>query len=190
MTPSARFADYVLPVASFYECTDLCVASFYHSYLQLQQKVIEPLNECKSDFRIAAELGKKLGFGEFFSKTEEQYMEELLASRHPTMEGISLARLKEGPVMARPLDGCPLPAVVHILTTCLARVMTLRSRSLYCPIMISNRCCPVRQKFLDRRLDQQFGLCDDTRCRFIEHEDLRIIREGAGEGKELFLSDR
>ena len=104
MTPSAKFADYVLPVASFYECTDLCVASFYHSYLQLQQKVVEPLHECKSDFQIAAELGKKLGFGEFFNKTEEQYIEGLLASRHPTMEGISLARLKEGPVMARPLD--------------------------------------------------------------------------------------
>jgi len=104
MTPSARFADYVLPVASFYECTDLCVASFYHTYLQLQQKVIEPLFECKSDFHIAAELGKKLGFGDSFNKTEEQYIEELLASRHPTMEGVSLARLKEGPVMARSLD--------------------------------------------------------------------------------------
>ena len=104
MTPSAKFADYVLPVASFYECTDLCLASFYHSYLQLQQKVIEPLHECKSDFQIAAELGKKLGFGEYFNKTEEQYIEQLLASRHPTMEGVSLARLKEGPAMARSLD--------------------------------------------------------------------------------------
>jgi molybdopterin-containing oxidoreductase family molybdopterin binding subunit len=104
MTPSAKYADYVLPVASFYECTDLSMASFYHSYLQLQQKVIEPPYECKSDFRIAAELGRKLGFGDYFNKTEEQYIEELLASRHPTMEGISLARLKEGPVMAKPLD--------------------------------------------------------------------------------------
>ena len=104
MTPSARFADYALPVASFYECTDLCTASFYHSYLQLQQKVIEPLHESRSDFRIAADLGKKLGFGTFFDKTEEQYIEELLASPDPAMQGISLARLKEGPAMARPLD--------------------------------------------------------------------------------------
>jgi len=83
MTPSAKFADYVLPVASFYECTDLCVATFYHSYLQLQQKVMEPLYECKSDFRIAAELGQKLGFGEFFNKTDEQYIEELLTHAIP-----------------------------------------------------------------------------------------------------------
>jgi molybdopterin-containing oxidoreductase family molybdopterin binding subunit len=104
MTPSAKFADYVLPVASFYECTDISLASFYHVYLQLQQKVIEPLNECRSDFRIAAGLGEKLGFGEFFNRTEEQYIEELLASGHPSMQGVSLARLKEGPVMARSLD--------------------------------------------------------------------------------------
>jgi anaerobic dimethyl sulfoxide reductase subunit A len=103
MTPSARFADYALPAASFYECTDLCTASFHHSYLQLQQKVIEPLHECRSDFHIAAELGKKLGLGAYFEKTEEQYIEDLLASGHPTMEGISLARLKEGPATARRL---------------------------------------------------------------------------------------
>ncbi|MDM7998694.1 MAG: molybdopterin-dependent oxidoreductase [Dehalococcoidia bacterium] len=104
MTPSARFADYVLPVASFFESTDLCIASFYHTYLQLQQKAIEPQYECKSDFQIAAELGKRLGYDQYFNKTEERYIEELLSSRHPTMEGISLADLKEGPVMARQID--------------------------------------------------------------------------------------
>jgi anaerobic selenocysteine-containing dehydrogenase len=104
MNPSAKYADYVLPSASFYECTDLCLSTFYHSYLQLQQKVIEPLHECKSDFQIAAELARKLGFGEYFNKSEEGYIEELLASRHPTMDGVSLAGLKKGPVMARPLE--------------------------------------------------------------------------------------
>jgi len=103
LTPSAKHADYVLPTASFYECTDLCAASFYHSYLQLQQKVIEPLHECKSDFQIASGLGRKLGFGDYFNKTEEQYIEELLDSHHPTMEGISLETLKEGPVVAKPI---------------------------------------------------------------------------------------
>ncbi len=104
MTPSAKHADYVLPVASFCECTDLCMTSFYHSYLQLQQKVIEPLYECKPDFQIAAELARKMGFSNHFNKTEEQYIEELLASGHPTVQGISLSMLKEGPVSARRLD--------------------------------------------------------------------------------------
>jgi anaerobic selenocysteine-containing dehydrogenase len=104
MTPSAKYADYVLPAASFFESTDVSVASFYHSYLQFQPKVIDPLYESKPDFQIAADLAKRLGLGDYFNKTEEQYIEELLASHHPTMEGISLARLKEGPVIAKPID--------------------------------------------------------------------------------------
>jgi len=104
MTESAKYADYVLPVASFFECTDLCRADLQHPYLQIQQKVIEPLHESRSDFQIAAELGRKMGYGEYFNKTEEQYIEEILASGHPTMEGISVDTLKQGPVMARPLE--------------------------------------------------------------------------------------
>jgi len=104
MTATAKYADYVLPLASFCECVDLRISNLQNIYLQLQQKAIEPLYECKSDFQIAAELGRRMGFGKYFDKTEEQYIEELLASGHPAMEGITLARLKEGPVMASPVD--------------------------------------------------------------------------------------
>jgi len=104
MTATAKYADYVLPLASFCECQDLRVSILRNIYLQLQQKAIEPLYECKSDFQIAAELGKKMGFGKYFDKTEEEYIEELLASGHPAMEGITLERLKEGPVAASVAD--------------------------------------------------------------------------------------
>ena len=104
MTASARYADYVLPAASFYECTDLCMSSLSSTYLQLQQKAIAPLYESKSDFQIAAELGQRMGFGDYFNKTEEQYIEEILASGHPTMEGVSLEQLRKGPIMAKPLE--------------------------------------------------------------------------------------
>ncbi|MFC1944051.1 molybdopterin-dependent oxidoreductase [Chloroflexota bacterium] len=104
MTATARYADYVLPVSTFYECLDLRTTTASHTYLQLQQKIIEPLYESKPDFQIAAEIGRRLGFGEYFNKTEEQYLEEVLASGHPTMEGISLDSLREGPAAAKPLD--------------------------------------------------------------------------------------
>lgn len=103
MNATAKYADYVLPVATSYECVDVYTNAYQPFYLQLQQKVIEPLYECKSDFQIAAELGRKMGFDKYFDKTEEQYIEELLASGHPTMEGISLEKLKEGPVLAKTL---------------------------------------------------------------------------------------
>ncbi|NQT48469.1 MAG: molybdopterin-dependent oxidoreductase [Chloroflexi bacterium] len=104
MTASARYADYVLPVASFLECTDVTLSSFQNVYLQLQQKVVEPIHESKSDFQIAAELGRRMGFGDHFNKSEEEYIEELLGSGHPSMQGVSLDRLRQGPIMADSSD--------------------------------------------------------------------------------------
>jgi len=108
MTATARYADYVLPAASFCESIDLVMGgSAFLPYLQLQQKVIEPLYECKSDFEIAAELGRRMGFGEYFNKREEHFIEEILDSGHPTMEGISLERLRQGPVQAESVERPP-----------------------------------------------------------------------------------
>jgi molybdopterin-containing oxidoreductase family molybdopterin binding subunit len=104
MTATAKYADYVLPASSFYECADVHITSAQNIYLQLQQKVIEPLYESKSDFQIAAELGRRMGFGEYFDKSEEGYIEELLTSGHPTMEGITLEKLRECPVAPKPLE--------------------------------------------------------------------------------------
>lgn len=77
----------------------------YSTYLRIQQRIIEPLHESKSDFQIAAGLGRKMGLGAYFDKTDEQYLEELLASGHPSMEGVTLARLKGGPVKAKSVEG-------------------------------------------------------------------------------------
>lgn len=105
MTATARYADYVLPVSSSFECSDLHYGLMsWTNYMHLQQKVIEPLYESKSDFQIAAELGRKMGWGEYFNKTEEQYLEEILASGHPFLEGISLDKLKDDPVPERIMD--------------------------------------------------------------------------------------
>lgn len=105
MTATAQYADYVLPVSSSFECTDLHCGFLSHTnYLHLQQQVIEPLYESKPDFQIAAALARKMGLGEYFNKSEEQYIEEILASGHPLLEGITLEKLKEGPVPERVLE--------------------------------------------------------------------------------------
>jgi len=104
MNATAKYADYVLPAASFCECVDLRVSNLENTYLQLQQKAVEPLYESKSDFQIAAEIGRRMGLDQYFDKTEEQYLEEVLASDHPAMEGINLERLMEGPMVASPVD--------------------------------------------------------------------------------------
>ena len=103
MTVTAQYADYVLPVTSFLECTDL-VPQMGKPYVQLQQKVIEPLYECRSDFQIAAALGQKMGFGKYFEKSEEEYIEEIL-NCYPGYEGITLEALRQGPAEVKPSDG-------------------------------------------------------------------------------------
>jgi len=101
MTASAKYADIVLPACSIYECTDLFfpLGNGSHNYLQLQQKVIEPLYESKSDLRIFSSFAKRMGIQDFLTESEEELVDLLLASGHPSMEGITVEKLKERPML-------------------------------------------------------------------------------------------
>lgn len=101
MTTSAQYADLVLPVCSFFECTDLIspVGNGSHNYLQLQQKVIEPLYESRSDIQIIASLAEKMGMEGFLKESPEELIKILLASGHPSMDGVTLEKLKETPML-------------------------------------------------------------------------------------------
>lgn len=106
MSTNARYADIVLPVCSPFECDDLIppIGSGSHEFMQLQQKVIEPLYESKSDLEIFSALARKMGIEGFLEKSVKEYLEILLASGHPSMAGITLDRLGEGPVPPAPHD--------------------------------------------------------------------------------------
>jgi molybdopterin-containing oxidoreductase family molybdopterin binding subunit len=105
MTSTAKYADYVLPIASHFECKDLVLGITPSvPYVQLQQKIIEPVYECRSDFRIAAGLGRRMGFGKYFERTEEEYIDDILASGHFTDEKVTVEQLVEGPVRQRAAD--------------------------------------------------------------------------------------
>ncbi|HCL89755.1 MAG TPA: hypothetical protein DHW70_00280, partial [Candidatus Atribacteria bacterium] len=58
LTDTARMADIILPAASMYEYYDL-ITGYGHSYIQLQQKIINPPGECKHESEIYRLLGKK-----------------------------------------------------------------------------------------------------------------------------------
>jgi len=109
MTTSARYADIILPTCSPFEFDDLAapIGNGSHDYLQLQQKVIEPLYESRSDLDIYASLAKRMGIDGFLDKTAVEYLEMILASGHPSMEGITLERLREGPSPPEPYDTPP-----------------------------------------------------------------------------------
>jgi anaerobic selenocysteine-containing dehydrogenase len=99
MTPTAEYADVVLPAATTFECTELGYYAF--PFVQFSPKVIEPLYESKSDFWVIKELAKKLGAGEHFDMTEEELAEKLLRSS-PLLDGLTLEDLKKGPYKYRP----------------------------------------------------------------------------------------
>jgi len=101
MTSTAQYADVVLPVCTFLEFTDLVDGP--HPFIQLQQRVIPPLYEAKSDVQILGELASRLGFGEAFM-SEEKFIELLLSSGHPSVAGISVDKLREGPVRIKPIN--------------------------------------------------------------------------------------
>ena len=74
MTPTARYADILLPVASFAEKNDLTRPWPSGPYLTFMNKAIEPLGECKTDWEIGCLLAEKLGFEEFDTNTEDEWL--------------------------------------------------------------------------------------------------------------------
>ena len=102
MTPTARYADILLPVCSYLEFSDLVPHPF--PYVQYQEKAMEPLFESRSDVDIAAGLAERLGFGEYFTGGEEGFVDLLLDSKDPSMEGITREKLMQG---AMPVNAIP-----------------------------------------------------------------------------------
>ena len=94
MTPTARYADILLPVCSYLEFSDFIPHPY--PYVQLQQKAIEPLYESKSDVDIAAGLAERLGFGEYFQGGEDRFIDLILDSGNDSIKGITREKLKEG----------------------------------------------------------------------------------------------
>jgi molybdopterin-containing oxidoreductase family molybdopterin binding subunit len=74
MTDTARYADLVLPACTIFEKCDIVVDRFIH----LQQPAVTPAGEAKSDLEIFSLLAQRIGHGDYFSKTAEEYIDEIL----------------------------------------------------------------------------------------------------------------
>lgn len=75
MTPSAKFADILLPSNTFFERYDIGLPWGFGDYAILSQKVSESLYESKSDYEWLTMLAKKMGVEEELTegKTEEDW---------------------------------------------------------------------------------------------------------------------
>jgi len=102
MSATAECADIVLPGCTTYELENVALpwGSYLagRPYFQLQAKVIEPYYESKTDLDIFNELAPRMGVGEFFNKSVAEYVKDLFASAPPPLTGLTLEKLREGPV--------------------------------------------------------------------------------------------
>ena len=77
MTPSARFADLVLPVCTQFESWGLEDGWKYGDEVILMPEISKPSGETKSDYHICAGIAEKLGLGEVYTegRSERDWIE-------------------------------------------------------------------------------------------------------------------
>ncbi len=78
ITPTARYADVVLPATTFWERNDVHTpwAGAGH-YAIFMGRAIDPVGECRNDLDICTDLARRLGLEGFNDRTEEEWLREL-----------------------------------------------------------------------------------------------------------------
>jgi anaerobic dimethyl sulfoxide reductase subunit A len=78
VTPTARYADILLPATTYWERNDVHTpwAGAGH-YAIFMSQAIPPMGQCRNDLDICTELADRLGIKGYNDKTEEQWLREL-----------------------------------------------------------------------------------------------------------------
>lgn len=105
MTDTAMLADYILPAATVFETEDVYYSSMYHHYVNHGPKLVEPPGEARPDAWIWTELAKRLGFGEEFNFTREEYLKMGLASLEE--KGVTLDKIRSEKFAELPVNKIP-----------------------------------------------------------------------------------
>ncbi|MDQ1911761.1 molybdopterin oxidoreductase family protein [Paenibacillus sp. GD4] len=96
LTETAAYADIILPATSSFENTDL-YRSYWHHYVQLQQPVIAPYGESKSNVEVFRLLARAMGFeDEALQDSEEDMIRQTLDHpANPVIKGMTYEALRE-----------------------------------------------------------------------------------------------
>jgi anaerobic dimethyl sulfoxide reductase subunit A len=109
LTPTGRFADLLLPACTQFETYGLEDGWKYSDEVILMPKLVEPLGESKSDYRICAEIAERLGFGDRYTegRDERQWsawiIERYRETRFPDIPGLDEWEAANNGVYANPV---------------------------------------------------------------------------------------
>ena len=95
MTDTAQYADLVLPACTIFERKDVVADEL----IQLQQRLVEPEGDAKTDFEIFSMIAAKMGLGKYFNQPVEHYIEEVLSGGTYSGGPVKLERLLKDKVI-------------------------------------------------------------------------------------------
>ncbi len=109
ITPTARFADLVLPACTQFETWGVEDGWKYGDEVILQPKLVEPLGESKSDYRICATIADRLGIGHAYTAGRDEHgwvewiWNQYRATRFPDLPPLEEFEASNAGVYARPV---------------------------------------------------------------------------------------
>jgi anaerobic selenocysteine-containing dehydrogenase len=179
MTDTAKMADIVLPACSSLEMTGLAYnygLTGGMPFAMLSPKIIAPVGECWPDWKFYTELGRRMGYGEYFPwNTGEEICEHFLKA-----SPVTLQQLKDNPGGVWYGERCyNIEAKGQIRTP--AKKIELYSQTLadagYDPIPVHKE--PTQSRARCPELAEDYPLILNTGARTVEytHWQLKNIRE-------------
>jgi anaerobic selenocysteine-containing dehydrogenase len=104
MTDTAREADLVLPAKSMFEQSDV-IGAYWHPYVQLKQKMLEPPGEVKPETEVYWHLAQQLELPEAdiaatIPAPSDQSVEAYLCRKLEPFPEITLDKLAQAPIIA------------------------------------------------------------------------------------------
>ena len=87
LTETGDYCDYVLPDCSSFEREEIIAPSF--NWIVLQEPAIYLIGEFRPPTYLWTELAKRLGYGEYFDKTTQEWLALRLQSSDPSIAGIT-----------------------------------------------------------------------------------------------------
>jgi anaerobic dimethyl sulfoxide reductase subunit A len=108
-TPSAKFADVILPACTQFETWGVEDGWKYGDEVILMPKLVEPLGQTKSDYRICAEIAERLGIGTAYTEDRDERawvewcLDQYRATRFPDLPTLDEFERSNIGVYAKPV---------------------------------------------------------------------------------------